>query len=102
MKLNVTTACGAFAWSALPATQGAVPHSALFSSSVVGDAMGTLMPRPGIANVCCTAQFAQELKVCTDCVDENVVPLNYETFSVPPIVPAPRSQTGFRSGVQPS
>src|ERR1700722_19329009 len=102
MKLNVTTECGAFAWSAVPATQGAVPHSALFSATVVGDATGTLIPRPGMANVCWTEQLAHESKVCNGCAGEDVLPLKYETFSTPPMVPATRPQTGFLSGVHPS
>src|ERR1700691_6048022 len=102
MKLNVTTECGAFAWSAEPATQGAVPHSALFSATVVGDATGTLMPRPGIANVCWTEQLAHGPRVCTAGGGETLWPLKYEPFSPPPMVPATRPQTGLRSGVHPS
>jgi hypothetical protein len=101
MKLKVTTACGALAlW--LAAVHGEVPHRALFSSTVVGEATGTLMPRPGMANVCCTEQFAHESKFVTGAVGPNVLPLKYETSSVPPIVPATCPQSGFRSGVQPS
>src|SRR3984957_14363935 len=101
MKLNVTTACGAFAlW--LAAVHGEVPHRLLFSLTVVGEATGTLMPRPGIANVCWTEQFAHESKVWIGCVGESVLPLKYETSSTPPVVPATRPQTGLRSGVQPS
>src|ERR1700722_13222459 len=67
MKLKVTTACGALAlW--LAAVHGEVPHRLLFSLTVVGEATGTLMPRPGIANVCCTEQSAHESKACTGVV----------------------------------
>ena len=52
-----------------------MPHSALFSATVVGDATGTLMPRPGIANVCCTEQFAHESKVCIGADGVDVLPL---------------------------
>ena len=65
MKLNVTTECGASAWSAVLATHGDVAHRALFSSTVGGEAIGTFSPRPGIANVCCTEQLAHESNVET-------------------------------------
>src|SRR5580692_4433532 len=101
MKLKVTTACGAFAlW--LAAVHGEVPHRLLFSLTVVGEATGTLMPRPGMANVCCTEQFAHESKVVIGVTGPNFLPSKYETFSISPIVPATCPQSGFRNGVQPS
>ena len=55
MKLNVTTWCG-------PLVHGEVPHRLLFAFSVVGEAIGTLMPRPAIVNVCWTLHPDQEFE----------------------------------------
>src|ERR1700677_2768280 len=86
MKLNVITWCG-------PLVHGEVPHRLLFSFSVVGEAMGTLRPRPGMANVCWTLHPEYELSSDTG------LPFTYSTS---PIVPVTWPQIGLRSGVQPS
>ena len=99
--MNLTTVCGAFS-SAASTLQGEVPHRLLFSFNVVTDAIGTLTPRLGIANVCCTEQFAHESKVERFCAADNVLPLKYCTFSTSPTVPETWPHSGLRSGVQPS
>src|SRR5580700_567357 len=86
LKLNVTTWCG-------PLVHGEVPHRLLFAFSDVGEAIGTLMPRPGMVNVCWTLHCAQEFSC------ETGLPF---TYSTPPMVPVILPQTGLRSGVQPS
>ena len=84
--MNVTVACG-------PEVQGEVPQRLLFSFSVVGEAIGTLRPMPGMENVWPTEQLPQELSIGVG------LPLTYSTF---PTVPVTWLQNGFRIGVQPS
>ena len=70
---------------------------------MVGDATGTLMPRLGIANVCCTEQSAHESNVVSACaVGQWSCRCRYETFSASLTTPETLPHTGFRSGVQPS
>ena len=71
MKLNVTTWCG-------PLVHGDVPHRLLFAFSVVGEAIGTLMPRSGMVNVCWTLHPDQSS------AREIGWPF---TYSTPPMVP---------------
>src|ERR1700677_419584 len=86
MKLNCTVMCG-------PLVHGEVPHRLLFSLSVVGEAIGMLMPRPGMVNVCCTLQPAHEFSCFTG------LPF---TYSTPPIVPGTWPNTGLLRSVQPA
>src|SRR5450755_1429267 len=86
MKLKVTTEWG-------PDVHGDAAHKALFSLSVVGDAIATFRPMPGIEKVCPTLQPDHELSTETRC------PF---TFSTLPTVPVTLPQYGLRSGVQPS
>src|SRR6266702_2045179 len=86
LKLKVTTVWG-------PEVHGEVGHKLLFAWRLVGEAIGTLSPSPGIEKVCCTAHCAHEFSV------ETGFPL---TYSTPPIVPWTWPQNWLRSGVQPS
>src|SRR5579875_165277 len=86
LKLNVTVVCG-------PEVHGDVPHRLLLAASVVGEAIGTFRPMPGMENVCATEHSPQELSTCVG------LPFTYSTL---PTVPLIFPQNGFRSGVQPS
>src|SRR5579859_2214127 len=99
MKLNVSSAYG------LPCgVHGEELHRLFAERLAFGEATGTYTPSSGIANVCPTLQSDQELMTDVVSLVRYSLPFssNWETVTVPPMVPWTWLKKLFRSGVQPS